>query len=269
MRKTILTSALILVLALGLATEIARADLTFGVPVRVLDFVNDWASSISFDGLSLYFTSGQTYGSDDYDIWVTTRASVSEPWEPPINLGSMVNSPRAEMNPSISSDGLAIYFSDGAWIFSLPRPGGFGGTDLWITTRPSLDGDWGPPVNLGSIVNSSATEGVPSISSDGLFLFFESNRPGGSGSHDIWMTSRATPDGEWGAPMNLGPVVNSSGLDVHADISSDGLALFFQSNRSGSLDLWITKRANTSDPFGPPVHIGPMIEICFLDHALK
>jgi len=261
MRKTILTSAL--VSALGLATGIARADFTFGTPTRVLDaytFVDDWASSISSDGLSLYFTSEQHGGSGHWDIWVTTRARVSDPWGPPANLGSTVNSPAAEMNPSISSDGLTLYFSDGAWIFSNPRPGSFGQADLWLTTRSALDGDWGPPVNLGSMVNSLVTEGVPSISSDGLSLFFEANLPGGSGSHDIWTINRATPDGQWGAPVNLGPSVNSSGLDVHADISVDGLALFFQSDRSGYLDLWLARRADTSHPFGPPVRIGPMIE---------
>jgi hypothetical protein len=241
----------------------ARADFTFGTPIRVLNaytFVDEWASSISSDGLSLYFTSEQPGGSGDYDIWVTTRARISDPWGQPVNLGFIVNSSAAEMNPSISSDGLSLYFSDGAWIFSRPRPGGFGQADLWVTTRSTLDDDWGPPVNLGSLVNSVATEGVPSISSDNLSLFFESNRPGGSGSNDIWVTNRTTPDAEWGTPVNLGRVVNSAGLDVHVDISADGLALFFQSDRSGSLDLWLTRRTDISHPFGLPVRIGPMIK---------
>ena len=263
MKKAI---SLVLVLVLDLTAEIANADFTLGTHIPLLDAYtlgDEYASSISSDSLSLYFTSSSAkrpsgYGS--YDIWVTSRATISDPWREPVNLGPKVNSSQAETKPSISSDGLSLYFSDGVWIVQRPRSGGYGGADLWVTTRSTFDSDWDPPVNLGSIVNSSATEGAPSISSDGLCLFFESERPGGSGSYDIWMTSRAIPNGEWGAPVNLGPVVNSPGLDVHADISADGLALFFQSDRSGSLDLWLTLRVDVSDTFGPPIRIAPTIE---------
>ena len=248
MRNTILSSVLILVL--GITLEVARADFTFGEPTTVLNISTSEAemgSSISADGLEFYFTSWTRPGGyGRSDIWVATRKTKKDPWGPPVNLGSTVNSSGMEADPSISSDGLSLYFSDGLWDVQHPRPGGFGGGDLWVTTRPTPADDWGPPVNLGSIVNSSATEGGVSVSSDGLHLFFECGRSGGSGSYDIWMTSRTIPDGEWGSPLPLGPVVNSSALDVHPDISADGLLLFFQSNRSGFHDLWVTTRAAVS-----------------------
>jgi len=260
MKKTI---SLVFVLVLGLATEVAKADFTFGEPTPVLN-VSTWetetGSSISADGLELYFYSERPGGYGGSDLYVAKRQTTYDDWGPPVNLGPAVNSPHGEYDPIISGDGLTLYFSDGLWDVQRPRPGGFGGGDIWATRRETLSDPWGVPENLGEGVNSSATEGGPSISSDGLSLFFECGRPGGSGSYDIWMTSRVTPDSEWGPPVNLGPVVNSSALDVHPDISADGLALYFQSDRSGTHDLWVTTRAALSDPFGLPVHIGPMIK---------
>ena len=72
-------------------------------------------------------------------------------------------------------------------------------------------------------------------------LFFQSRRPGGLGSWDIWVTTRETTNAEWSAPVNLGPPVNSSNNDGDPCISADGSTLFFWSNRSGGLgggDIW-------------------------------
>jgi len=66
------------------------------------------------------------------------------------------------------------------------RPGGYGGCDLWITTRASVSNPWSTPINLGSILNSSYIDGQPAISADGSIIVFMSNRTGGLGSHDLW-----------------------------------------------------------------------------------
>jgi len=65
-------------------------------------------------------------------------------------------------------------------------------------------------VNLGSTLNSSVYDYSPAPSPDGLRLFFSSNRPSEYGDYTIWVTERATRDDDWGAPVNLGPAVNSS-----------------------------------------------------------
>lgn len=69
------------------------------------------------------------------------------------------------------------------------RAGG-GGTDLWTATRASVDAPWSTPVNVGSPVNSNATELHPYLSADALTLFFSSARAGGSGSLDLFVTTR-------------------------------------------------------------------------------
>ncbi len=263
----------ILALALGLTTEFANADFTFGTPTNLGPIVNtssgDWHPSISADGLSLYFNSNRPGGYGGYDLWVTTRETTDDPWGAAVNLGPTVNSSRDEVAPSISADGLSLYFSDP---FN-PRPGGYGSTDIWVTTRATTEDDWGTPVNLEPPVNSSADEIVSCISPDGLQLYFcdyQLRRPGGLGGFDLWVTTRATTDDEWGEPVNLGPSVNSSSNEMRASISAEGLALYFQSDRpggSGHWDLWVTTRASISDPWGASVNLGPIVNSSASDES--
>jgi hypothetical protein len=258
MKKVIV---MLLVLALGLATEVAKADFTFGEPTNLGPTVNSSAAdavpTISDDGLELYFTSERPGGSGLGDIWVTTRAAKEDDWGTPVNLGSTVNSSCSESSPSISADGLTLYFGD----WPNPRPGGIGGVDIWVTTRPTVYEPWGIPVNLGSTFNSGARDGGPSISADGLALFLYSSRSGGYGSNDIWVARRPTTNDPWSTPVNLGPTVNTSSSECCPSISADGRMLFFGSNRSGSAgnDLWMTTRASVSDPWGEPVNLGPTV----------
>jgi len=75
----------------------------------------DESADISFDGLMLYFSSysklyGGYKGYGKYDIYVSRRDTMNSPWQTPVNLGSKVNSPIEEFNPSISSDERTLYF---------------------------------------------------------------------------------------------------------------------------------------------------------------
>jgi WD40-like Beta Propeller Repeat len=90
---------------------------------------------------------------------------------------------------------------------------------------------FGPPTNLGPTVNSPAFDGGPSISSDGLSLFFTSERPGGAGGGDIWITKRVKMTDPLSAPQNLGRNVNSPSNEFAPSISADGLSIFFDSDR--------------------------------------
>ncbi len=257
----------ILVLALGLTTEVANADFTIGTPTNLGPVINSSSGaagpSISADGLSLFFCSKRPGGSGDADLWVTTRATFFDPWGTPVNLGPIVNSPYEDGMPSISADGLALFFNS-------KRPGGYGDCDLWVTTRETTEDDWGSPVNLGSTINSSQFEACPSISTDGLMLFFASDRPGGSGRVGLWATTRSTVSDPWGPPVNLGPTVNSLYVDNPPSISDDGLSLFFGSDRPGgfgSLDIWVTTRETTDDDWSAPVNLGPTVNSSAMDYA--
>lgn len=130
-------------------------------------------------------------------------------WSEPINLGAAINTAGLEQGPSLSGDGLSLYFSSG-------RAGGYGGNDIWVAHRASLESPWETPQNLGPTVNTSSNEGAPGLSRNGLLLFIPSNRPGGLGLNDIYVSQRSDPNDDfaWGVPMSLGPDVNTAGFDA-------------------------------------------------------
>jgi Tol biopolymer transport system component len=167
----------------------------------------------------------------------------------PTNLGPSINTSSNEGLPMISLDGLSLYFSSG-------RSGGYGKNDIWVAMRPSTEDEWGPATNLGPRVNSDDIDLWPCISADGLTLTFYSIRSGGYGNGDIWQTTRPTLDDEWGTPVNLGALINSSADDGAACISTDGLELYFNSDRSGDSDLYVSKRASVQDAWSEPVNLG-------------
>ena len=211
-------------------------------PVNLGPTVNssstDNGPCLSADGLSLFFYSSRPGGYGRADLYVTTREAVGGAWGTPMNLEPPVNSSYFDGFPSISADGLQLYFSE--WL-SPYRPGGHGDNDMWVTTRETLGGVWSTPANLGPTVNSSSHDDSPFITADGLTLFFSSMRPGGSGSTDIWVTTRPTTEDDWVTPVNLGPVVNSSYHEEFPSISADGSTLFFSSGCPDGLgggDIW-------------------------------
>jgi len=160
-----------------------------------------------------------------------------------------------EYFPSISSDGLSIHFLSN-------RGDGFGSGDLWVATRSSIDAEWNNAVNMGAAINSSHGEASPNISHDGLTLLFASDRPGGYGSYDIYMSTRASKDSAWSNAVNLGPQINGPQLDVAPWLSPDGLMLFFHSMRLGgygTYDLYYSRWNSLDSEWSAPVNIGPPV----------
>ena len=118
--------------------------------------------------------------------------------------------------------------------------------DLRVARRATTESEWGVPEDLGSLINTTAHEGGASISSDGLALYFYSERPGGQGYGDIWVATRASLEAPWGPPTNIGAPVNTSWWEGMPFISPDELELHFVSYRSdgyGKADIWVTRRA--------------------------
>ncbi|MBN2131409.1 MAG: PD40 domain-containing protein [Sedimentisphaerales bacterium] len=248
-----------------IATGPAWGDFLFGEPENLGPLVNSTSNeagiTLSSDGLELYFSSQRADGNGDYDIWICTRQSVAEAWGPPANLGAPVNSPYVELYPCLSADDLTLYFSD--YYSGSPRPGGLGGGDIWMTTRASRDHPWTTPVNLGDPVNIDNLDMSPTVSADGLTLVFTSrSRPGGIGSWDVWISTRAEVADPWEPPVNAGPGVNSGNWDGESGLSADGRALVFGSGRpglAGSIDLWMSTRQTVADPWTDAVNLGEVI----------
>jgi hypothetical protein len=215
---------------------------------------DDAGAFITRDGLSLYFNSSRPGGFGGLDIYVSRRSSVEEPWGPPVNLGLTVNSSFNEQTSAISPDGHRLYFAS-------DRPGGFGGLDLYVSRRHDKRDDfgWRSPVNLGAGVNSLEPELGPAIfnqeeaETETVILYFGR---GGVGARDIYVSTLGA-DGSFGPAV---PVAELSGAfdDARPSIRRDGLEMFFDSNRPGTvglLDIWVSTRARTSDPWSAPVNV--------------
>src|SRR5262249_22528095 len=135
--------------------------------------------------------------------------------------------------------------------------------------------EWSEPVNLGPVVNSQGKEfrnQHPAISKNGLSLYFVSNRPGGFGMNDIWVSQRTSIDAPWGSPQNLGATINTSSNDFAPNLSCDGHWLYFNSNRPGGYglgDLFVAFREDTGDDFAweQPVNLGCQINTEFGESA--
>ncbi len=216
-----------------------RASLqdSWGPPANLGPEINaspayDAPGSMSADGLTLYFESS-------WDLCTITRATRDAPWGPRVSLGRIVVPSTSYLNsmPVISADGLELFFSS-------ERPRGYGEGGLWVSTRATTSDPWAPPVNLGPIVGSPADESPSWLSPDGLTLLFFSNRPGGYGNFDTWMTTRPAKGSAWGPPRNLGPSINTIYSDFLTAISPDGRVCYvsdYLGPRPGGLgraDLW-------------------------------
>jgi len=147
-------------------------------------------------------------------------ASKFSDWSAPVNLGPIVNSAFNDFAPAVSKNGLSLYFSS-------DRPGSLGPSDIWVSQRNSRDDPWGVPVNLGPPVNTSFGERAPNFSRDGHWMFFVSDRPGGVGGDDLWVSWRTNihDDLGWQPPINLGAGVNSATFDAGAT--------FFENDEAG------------------------------------
>lgn len=138
-------------------------------------------------------------------------------WQPPARLAELLNTDTEDYEPRVSWDGLTLFFVRGK-----------AGENADIYSSQRQPAGWTEPRPLAAL-NSDADDLGPEPSKDGRTIVFYSNRTGGSGGYDLWM-SRRTDDG-WTSPQNLGPRVNSPFNDYGPALSPDGRTLYFASNR--------------------------------------
>src|SRR5438552_3250346 len=154
-------------------------------------------------------------------------------WSTPTNLGPAVNSSFGEAGAAISKNGLSLYLNSN-------RPGGLGETDIYVSQRSSVEEPWGPPVNV-LVLNSAGVEQAPALSRDSHYLFFSTDRPGGMGGLDIWVSRREDihDDFDWETPVPI-TEINSSVNDAgpaYFENEEGRPQLYFQSQRAGGAGL--------------------------------
>jgi OOP family OmpA-OmpF porin len=222
----------------------------FGAPELVTGLGlsgSSWAPAISADGLTLYF-SNDSAGSED--VYQATRSDRGSAFSAAVALSALDTSDD-DGAPCPSADGLTLYFYS-------TRGGGVGARDLYSAIRATSSDEFAEPVLLDH-VNSSANDHLPRISADGLTLIFTSAR-GTSG--DLWVATRASSADSFGTPVALpGSINTTSAAEASGGLSSDGLRLYFDSNRAGGAggyDMYMATRATTSDTFADPVALSAL-----------
>jgi hypothetical protein len=209
-----------------------------GPSINSLGF-GDYSPELSLDGLTLYFSSSRPGGLGEGDLYVTTRESIDDPWEPPHNLGPNVNTPYFEGQPSISANGKTLYWDSA-------RPDGFGDFDIWTSTRGNVGTNFGLSENVGPAVNTVGPDFGPAISQNEKQLFFSSARPDNVGHVDIWVVERKAKSGPWGTPINL-DTLNSPFFQAMPTFGRNGRDVCFMAFRPGGfggLDVWCANRAH-------------------------
>ena len=167
------------------------------------------------------------------------------------NLGETINSADHDAFPTITKDGLALYFARG---YVRKADGSVAEAwwdvddwDIFVSTRSSLDAPWGEPQRLPDHINTDGQEHSVSLSPDGHWMYFSSDKLDSCGGLDIFRSYRndVGDDLAWGDPENLGCDVNTAQADVcviyQQEENSDLATLYFVSNREGSIggmDSW-------------------------------
>ncbi len=191
---------------------------------------------LTVDQQTLIFTGRRgTTPQYDEDIYVSEK-SPEGTWLAPRPISENIITPRNEGTCTVSADGRTLIFT------ACEDRSGLGSCDLYLTRKT---GDrWSRPENLGRNINSRAWESQPSLSADGRTLYFVSDRAGGAGRRDIYVTQRQD-DGEWAPAQNLGGEINTPRDEVSPFIHVNGQTLYFASNGRpgfGGFDLYVTER---------------------------
>lgn len=187
------------------------------------------------------------------------------------NLGPNINSLYHEYYPILSTDGNSLYFT------SRDRPGGLGGEDVWVSKKQ--DSVWSKAENIGPPINTPDHEGFMCLSADSLNAFIFGNYPDSYGNGDIFC-SRYQKDG-WSEVKNFGKTINTPDFEGDAWFPSDGITVFFVSDRPGGIgkyrprskylhpdynsDIYVSVKTN--DEWGEPINLGEKINTPYCERG--
>ncbi|MCB2378150.1 OmpA family protein [Hymenobacter sp. BT635] len=195
------------------------------LPKPINSQYNEGSACITKDGKTLYFARCECptcHGN--CDLYVSTFKEGQ--WTMPKSLGSTVNSPAWDSQPTLSRNEDTLYFAS-------DRLGGFGLSDIWYTAKNKA-GQWTKAQNLGPVVNTRESEVSPYYHPLYNVLYFSSRgQLLNYGDFDIYKTYRVR--GRWQEPRNIGPLVNGKGSEYYFTIDSESTNLFYA--RSEAKDL--------------------------------
>jgi tetratricopeptide (TPR) repeat protein len=251
-------------------TQCENAKMMMANPVKVTvtnvgEVINtsydEKGPSVTADGRTMIFTSQRPIRTADKsksndpqplfdNVYISKWDSAKARWDVAYPAEGDVNEPNAKTAcTSISADGMEMFLYKNNDAKAL-------GGDIYVS-RKGKTGRWGKPEALGKPVNTSYYEDCASLSADGNNLYFMSERPGGYGHGDIYVSARIDKN-TWGDPVNLGGSVNTAYDEGGISIAPDGKTLFFSSNSNasmGSYDIFKTVMTD-SGKWSKPMNLG-------------
>jgi len=194
------------------------------------DVYGQWVSP---DNLRIYYTLEE---GSDFVLRMSDRASVSEPWSLGVRV-PQINALGKIYSCSLTPDELILFFG-GRGI-----SGGHGGQDIWMARRSDPTAPFSDVTNLSEL-NTSADEGRPSVTADGLTLFFASNRNGVS---EIFAATRPSVDEPFGPAEHLSVLDVPGASSSQPGVSGDGATLYFvRGYAAEKTDIWVSHLARLS-----------------------
>jgi outer membrane protein OmpA-like peptidoglycan-associated protein/tetratricopeptide (TPR) repeat protein len=206
--------------------------------------VSEYFPSITIDGKQMIFTRRVNNINEDFYM---SDKSAGE-WSNASPLAGQINTPQNEGGQQISQDGKWLVYAGCNFTDS------YGGCDIYISYLSG--GSWGLRENIGNAINSEFWESTPCFSPDKNDIYFSSNRPGGLGGSDIYVSHRMA-NGKWSKAENLGPTINTAGDESFPFMHADNETLYFTSNGLdgyGGTDIFLTKKSLSG--FSKPMNIG-------------
>ena len=166
-----------------------------------------------------------------------------------ISLGPTVNSAGFDGSPTVSADETELFFTSDRG----------GQQDIFVATRGRTADMWSTPSNLGPLINDPAADDFSlRLSSDGLTLYFGSNRRGGFGAADIYISTRASRDQSWGPAQHADTPLNTLAFEAFPTPNADETTLYFERSTamgSDDADIWMTRRATRGERWGEPTRV--------------
>jgi Tol biopolymer transport system component len=182
------------------------------------------------DGKKIFIASGRplikgAQPTRNHNIWVVERTSAG--WSQPRPLEHPINTDWHESYPSVTKDGTLYFFKR----FKDPE----GKADIYRSRL--VDGKYTKVKKLGGKINTKYNDLDGFIAQDESYLIFCSDRPGGYGNYDFYISFRKNGD-SWTEPVNMGEKINSSAAEWIPYVTPDGKYFFFTSNKSGNREIY-------------------------------
>lgn len=199
--------------------------------------VNDASIGMSVDGQQLFIYKNDTLDKDNSGGDIFESDLVGNNWSEPRRLNPNINTASWEPSASINADETILFFSS-------DRPGGYGGTDIYLSKKLP-DNTWGPAKNLGPAINTSYNEDAPFIHADGKTLYYSSNGLKSMGGYDIFTCSYDKNTDAVTSPANIGYPINTADDELFFVWSADGKNGYFSATREdshGEEDIYIVHR---------------------------